>query len=173
MGVALSGTSDTRSETVKFDPAGWTLAWAEEFDRDGAPDPAWWEPEQGYVRNREAQYYTTGRRENARVEGGVLVIEARRDDWQGRPITSASLTTRGKRSFLYGRIEVRAKIPTGRGTAGGVDAGGQHAGGGLAGLRGDRYTGECRLRAGEDSRQHPLRGLQPHKTQRQGTGHHC
>ena len=116
VGVALSGTSDTRSETVKFDPAGWTLAWAEEFDRNGAPDPAWWEPEQGYVRNREAQYYTAGRRENARVEGGVLVIEARRDDWQGRTITSASLTTRGKRSFLYGRIEVRAKIPTGRGT---------------------------------------------------------
>ena len=113
---ALGGTSDTKSETVKFDPARWTLAWAEEFDRAGAPDPAVWEPEQGYVRNREAQYYTAERRENARVEGGVLVIEARRDDWQGRPITSASLTTRGKRSFLYGRIEVRAKIPTGRGT---------------------------------------------------------
>jgi beta-glucanase (GH16 family) len=113
---ALSGTSDAKSETVKFDPARWTLAWAEEFDRAGAPDPAVWEPEQGYVRNGEAQYYTAGRRENARVEGGVLVIEARRDDWQGRPITSASLTTMGKRSFLYGRIEVRAKIPTGRGT---------------------------------------------------------
>ncbi len=111
----LAGKSDSQSETVKFDPAKWVLVWADEFEREGAPDPAVWKPELGYVRNKEAQYYTR-RSENARLEKGVLVIEARRDEWEGKPITSASLTTKGTRSFLYGRIEVRAKIPTGSGT---------------------------------------------------------
>jgi beta-glucanase (GH16 family) len=112
----LSGQGATAVERVPFDPAKWTLAWADEFDRDGAPDPAAWAPETGYIRNHAAQYYTAGRPENARVEHGVLVIEARRDNWDGKPITSASLNTGGKRSFLYGRIAVRAKLPTGRGT---------------------------------------------------------
>ncbi|MFA6286748.1 MAG: glycoside hydrolase family 16 protein [Opitutaceae bacterium] len=112
----LSGDSDTKPQKVAFDPSRWTLVWADEFDRPGAPDPAVWTPEVGYVRNNEAQYYTRDRPENARVENGLLVIEARRDGWSGKPITSASLTTKGKHPFLYGRIAVRAKIPTGRGT---------------------------------------------------------
>lgn len=112
----LSGKSDSKSETVKFDLSKWRLVWVDEFERDGAPDATVWKPEVGYLRNKEAQYYTKGRRENARVEKGVLVIEARKDDWEGKPITSASLITQGTKSFLYGRIEVRAKIPTGRGT---------------------------------------------------------
>src|SRR5690242_20492118 len=50
----LSGTSDSKSETVKFDPAKWTLVWADEFEREGAPDAGVWRPEVGYVRNKEA-----------------------------------------------------------------------------------------------------------------------
>lgn len=73
----LAGTSDTKPEKVPFDPAKWSLAWADEFDQPGAPDPALWVQEKGYLRNGEKQYYTTGRPENARVENGVLVIEAR------------------------------------------------------------------------------------------------
>ena len=53
---------------------GWTLVWSDEFDRDGAPDPAKWNPEVGLLRNSELQYYTKDRRENARVENGMLVI---------------------------------------------------------------------------------------------------
>ena len=45
----------------------------------------------------------------------MLVIETRKDNFEGHPITSASLRTRGKASWLYGRIEVRAKLPTGKG----------------------------------------------------------
>lgn len=109
-------------------PPGWKLVWSDEFDRDGAPDPAKWNYEVGYIRNNEAQYYTENRRENARVENGHLVIEARGDayplskDHPGRKgrdaaeITSASLITDGKASWTYGRIEVRAKLPKGRGT---------------------------------------------------------
>ncbi|NQU55527.1 MAG: glycoside hydrolase family 16 protein, partial [Bacteroidetes bacterium] len=62
-----------------------------------------------------AQYYTQ-RPENARVENGKLIIEARKDNWETHSITSASLNTYGKQSILYGRIEVRAKLPTGIGT---------------------------------------------------------
>lgn len=108
----------TSSEQVKvpFDASKWTLVWADEFEKDGLPDPTKWSYEEGYIRNGEKQYYTKGRKENARVEGGKLVIEARKDNFEGKPITSASLHTNGKQSFLYGRIEARAKIPTGKGT---------------------------------------------------------
>jgi beta-glucanase (GH16 family) len=112
----------------------WKLAWSDEFDRDGLPDPAKWSYEEGFVRNRELQYYTTGRAENARVEKGYLIIEARKERfpnarfqagaperrWQQQreyaDYTSASLTTRGRAAWTYGRIEVRAKMPAGRGT---------------------------------------------------------
>jgi len=112
----LGGSSQSSIERVPFDPSRWELVWAEEFDRPGPPDARTWTHEEGYLRNQEAQFYTRDRKENARVENGKLVIEARRDHWQDKPITSASLTTQGKRSFLYGRIAVRAKIPTGLGT---------------------------------------------------------
>jgi len=93
---------------------GWTLVWHDEFDRPGLPDPAKWEYEVGRVRNHEAQYYTKARRENARVEDGMLVIEARKEPFAGAAYTSASLTSRA--DWTHGRIEMRAKIPTGRGT---------------------------------------------------------
>lgn len=94
----------------------WVLVWEDHFDVDGLPDPAVWNYEEGYIRNNEAQYYTRSRLENARIENGYLIIEARKDNWEGKPITSASLHTYGKKSMLYGRIEVRAKLPTGVGT---------------------------------------------------------
>ncbi len=112
--------------------ADWQLVWSDEFDRPGSPDPAKWTYEEGFVRNREEQFYTRERSENARVEKGHLVIEARRERYPNpayRPgatgnwnrsrefaeYTSASLTTRGLASWRYGRIEVRAQLPGGRG----------------------------------------------------------
>jgi beta-glucanase (GH16 family) len=94
-------------------PAG-TLIWADEFDGQGLPDAGRWDYEVGFVRNNERQYYTRGRSENARLEDGMLVIEARRERYEQADYTSASLTTRA--SWTYGRIEVRAKVPAGRGT---------------------------------------------------------
>jgi beta-glucanase (GH16 family) len=95
--------------------AAWTLAWADEFDRPGLPDASLWDYEEGYLRNQELQLYTRGRLENARVEDGSLVIEARREASGSAQYTAASLVTRGRRSILYGRVEVRAKLPRGRG----------------------------------------------------------
>ncbi|WP_297045766.1 glycoside hydrolase family 16 protein [Thermoflavifilum sp.] len=98
----------------------WQLVWHDEFDNQGLPDSSKWNYEVGYLRNHEKQYYTKARPENARVENGMLIIEARNDsayiDGAVRPITSASLVTKGKASWTYGRIEVRAKLPRGRGT---------------------------------------------------------
>ena len=112
----------------------WKLVWSDEFDKPGLPDPAKWGYEEGFLRNNEAQYYTRGRPENARVENGMLVIKARKEHFPnprylpgsaqtGRrnnrefaEYTSASLTTRGKTSWTHGRVEVRAKLPSGRGT---------------------------------------------------------
>jgi len=91
-----------------------TLVFADEFETPGSPDPARWGYDIGYIANDEKQYYTS-RSENARVEDGVLVIEARREPWQGYAYTSARLVTRGLFEFRYGRVEVRAKLPAGRG----------------------------------------------------------
>lgn len=91
------------------------LVWADEFDKEGAPDPEKWKPEVGMLRNNELQYYTANRKENARVEGGMLVLEARKEPWEKAGYTSASLTTAGKASWTCGRFEIRAKIPYGRG----------------------------------------------------------
>lgn len=91
------------------------LVWAEEFSVSGLPDPELWNYEVGFLRNQEAQYYTAGRSENARVESGCLMIESRKEDYAGAKYTSASVNTLGKREFFRGRIEVRAKIPTGVG----------------------------------------------------------
>ncbi len=108
----------TRQEAAKKKE--WKLVWSDEFNKAGLPDPAKWGYEEGYLRNQEKQYYTKARKENARVENGYLILEARNDsaliDGKQRPITSASLITKDKADWTYGRIEVRAMLPRGRGT---------------------------------------------------------
>jgi beta-glucanase (GH16 family) len=100
------------------DRPGRRLVWADEFDRPGLPDPSRWSYDVGGGGwgNQELQFYTAARLENARVEDGRLIIEARREDWQGRRYTSARLVTKGKGDWTYGRIEVRARLPAGRGS---------------------------------------------------------
>ena len=103
----------------------WRLVWSDEFDGEGRPDEATWSYEEGFVRNHEDQWYQA---ENAFLKDGLLIIEGRKERrpnptyqpdgryWgQQRPnieYTSACLHTRGKREFLYGRLEVCARIPT-------------------------------------------------------------
>ena len=103
------------SPTPSSGPAGWTLVFSDEFDTPGALDPAKWGYDLGYIANDEKQSYTS-RSENVRAEGGNLVIEGRKEAYQGYAYTSARVVTRGRFEFLYGRVEVRAKVPTGNGT---------------------------------------------------------
>lgn len=106
----------------------WKLVWHDEFDTDGQPDQSKWSYENGFVRNNEMQWYQAN---NAYCRDGLLIIEGRKEqhpnpwyvegstDWRNSrktyDYTSASLITRGKFSFLYGRLEVRAKMPVGHG----------------------------------------------------------
>lgn len=95
------------------------LVWSDEFDAPGAPADANWSynigrGENGWG-NGEAQYYTD-RSENVRVEDGVLKITALREDFSGAQYTSARIVSEDKFEFTYGRVDVRAKLPTGGGT---------------------------------------------------------
>jgi beta-glucanase (GH16 family) len=118
---------------VRLQTDGWKLIWSDEFDRPGLPDPSKWTYEEGFIRNNELQFYTRNRPENARVENGLLMIEARKENWRNpsydpqRPerswrfsreaadYTSASLVTQGIAEWKYGRVEVRARLPRGKG----------------------------------------------------------
>ncbi|MDR1120458.1 MAG: family 16 glycosylhydrolase [Dysgonamonadaceae bacterium] len=109
--------------------ADWKLIWSEEFNDEGKLDVARWNYEHGFVRNHELQWY---QEDNACCKNGLLVIEARKEqvknphyqpgekNWRNSrkqaDYTSASVNTRGKMEFQYGRVEVRAKIPTGGGS---------------------------------------------------------
>lgn len=105
------------ASTVSCGEPGMKLVWADEFNEAGMPDTTKWGYEVGNVRNREWQYYTYARPENVQVADGMLTITARKDDgFQFSRYTSASLTTRETFQFTYGKVVVRAKIPTGRGT---------------------------------------------------------
>jgi len=102
---------------------GLKLVWADEFNKEGKPDPANWRFERGFVRNEELQWY---QHDNAWCENGFLIIEGRREikpnprfkegsvDWRSKPeniqYTSSSINTSGKHSWQYGRFEMRGKI---------------------------------------------------------------
>ena len=95
----------------------WRLVWQDEFNGSGLPDPNKWgyDTGNGGWGNNELQNYTANRTENARQENGNLVIEARRDWYNGIEYSSARLVSRNKGDWKYGRIEVKAKIPLGQG----------------------------------------------------------
>ena len=100
------------------------LVWADEFNSNGKPDPVFWSFEEGFKRNHELQWYQSG---NAHCKDGVLVIEAKQEKrkspvyeagsthWarsrEHIEVTSSSINTAGKKEFLYGRFEVKARIP--------------------------------------------------------------
>jgi beta-glucanase (GH16 family) len=94
------------------------LVWQDEFNYTGLPDSTKWNYDTGGGGwgNNELEYYTAKRPENARVENGMLIIEARKENWNNREYTSARLVTKGKGDWKYGRIDVRARLPKGVGT---------------------------------------------------------
>ena len=97
----------------------WKLVWSDEFNGSTIDASKWSLAVNGNGGgNNELQYYTN-RSENARVENGHLVIEARKEQFTGqdgtRQYTSARLDSRGKGDWLYGRLEARMKLPQGQG----------------------------------------------------------
>src|SRR5438046_1963079 len=93
----------------------WQLVWHDEFDNPVLDAGKWVrETEGGGWGNGELEFYTD-RVENARIEGGNLIIEARREKFSNRDYTSARLKTQGLGAWRYGRIEARIQIPRGQG----------------------------------------------------------
>ncbi|MCC7495108.1 MAG: glycoside hydrolase family 16 protein [Fimbriimonadaceae bacterium] len=124
--VGQAPEDPARLPVTSIDPVpGHELVWHDEFDGDGAPDPARWNFENGFVRNNEAQWYQP---QNATVRGGLLVIEGRRErvpnpryeagsgDWRRQrefaEWTSSSLNTWGKFAWPLDRVQivVRARL---------------------------------------------------------------
>jgi hypothetical protein len=107
------GTGNTGSGTNT------TLVWEENFNDDGAPCGTTWNFELGNGGNGwgngEQQFYTDSPT-NIVVEGGVLKITARAEEFNGSEYTSGRITTKDKFEFTYGKVEARAKLPTGGGT---------------------------------------------------------
>lgn len=110
---------------------GWKLVWSDEFNKDGPLDSSVWGYETGYARNEEAQWYQP---DNAICKDGCLVIEAKKEQnrtrknpyyeagsnawpkkWEFVEYTSSSVNTAGKKDFLYGRFEIKARIPVAKG----------------------------------------------------------
>ncbi|NOU61765.1 glycoside hydrolase family 16 protein [Marinifilum sp. JC070] len=107
------------------EPLGYQLIWSDEFSKEGKPDKRYWSYENGFVRNKELQWYQP---DNANVKDGVLIIEGRHEriknkgykendpSWKKNRMyaeySSACIITRNKFSFQYGIMEVRARIDT-------------------------------------------------------------
>ena len=91
--------------------------WSDEFDYTGKPAPNKWgyDTGGGGWGNKELQYYTDAL-SNARVAEGKLIITARKEKKDNRDYTSARLVTKNKGDWTYGRFEVKARQPRGRGT---------------------------------------------------------
>jgi beta-glucanase (GH16 family) len=89
--------------------------WQDEFNYTGQPDSTKWSHNVGGHGwgNNELQYYTNQHLKNARVANGQLIIEAHKENYQQNKYTSARLVT--KANWQYGTIQVKAKIPGGRG----------------------------------------------------------
>ncbi len=93
-----------------------TPVWSDEFSSDGSPDANKWSYDIGGNGwgNNELQYYTDG--SNAAISTGILKITAKRENYLGKQYTSARMVTKNKADWLYGRFEISAKLPKGRGT---------------------------------------------------------
>jgi len=119
--ICCSHSSLSNLPGQQIPPAGpttWQMVWNDEFNNTGFPDSTKWGYDVGGNGwgNHELEYYTGKRMENARVENGNLIVEAIKEPWQGMNYTSARLLSKNKGEWQYGKIEVRAKLPKGRGT---------------------------------------------------------
>ena len=92
-----------------------TLVWSDEFNGTSV-DTTNWTFETGVGMNgwgnQELEYYRT---ENATVSNGMLLIQAKKENYRGSGYTSSRLKTQGKKEFQYGRFEARVKLPYGQG----------------------------------------------------------
>lgn len=113
------GCVNTKTNKKEVVQKQYQLVWSDEFDYSGLPDSTKWSFDtRGNATgwgNDEDQFYTSKRLANAEVKDGKLFINALNDDFEGHKYTSARLVTRGKGDWLYGKFEISARLPEGRG----------------------------------------------------------
>lgn len=118
--ITENGTNLTTSNTGYTTPIsypGYTLVWNDEFSGSSL-DPNFWNQEVGNGSNgwgnNELEYYTNSTK-NTFLSNGNLIIEARKEPIGGFNYSSGRMTTQGKKSFTFGRIDMRAKLPVSKG----------------------------------------------------------
>ena len=164
MGVIVTqdGTNLATENTGYITPAtypGYTLAWSDEFSGTDV-DVAAWNMEIGNGSsgwgNNELEYYTNSPK-NLFVSNGNLIIEARRETIDRFNYTSARITTQAKKHFKFGRIDIRAKLPVGKGIWPALWMLGENISiCRMACMRGNRYYGTGRYLSCESHRNHAL-----------------
>lgn len=107
-------------QNISTKTSNYKLIWHDEFDYIGLPDSTKWSFDTignsyGWG-NNEKQYYTFAKPENIFAKNGILTINAVKDSIERKEYTSARIITNRKGDWLYGRFEIRAKLPAGRGT---------------------------------------------------------
>ncbi|MCQ2209474.1 MAG: glycoside hydrolase family 16 protein [Paludibacteraceae bacterium] len=90
-----------------------SVSWEEEFDEDGMPNESIWNIENKLCKTELQDYQKAYK--NSYCKDGVLHITCTKEESRGRNCVSARMNTQGKKGFLYGKIEVRAKVPVGKG----------------------------------------------------------
>lgn len=115
----LTSEDEPSDDEATVDVTYSNLIWSDEFDTDGAPDTANWTYDIGTGTdgwgNNESQYYTD-RADNIAVSEGTLKITAKTESYEGSEYTSARILTKDLFEFTYGRVDIRAKLPSGGGT---------------------------------------------------------
>jgi beta-glucanase (GH16 family) len=108
--------TDNTGYSTPLSYPGYTLTWSDEFSETSL-DPSVWNQEIGNNNgwgNNELEYYTNSSK-NTFVSNGNLIIEARKEAMSGFNYSSARLTTQNKKTFKFGRIDIRAKLPVSKG----------------------------------------------------------
>ncbi|SER67989.1 Glycosyl hydrolases family 16 [Gracilibacillus ureilyticus] len=96
----------------KYKEDGWTLLWNEEFDQPQSLKSNWNIENWAAEKNNELQFYTP---DNVSVNNGNLHLISKKEEYHGRQYTSGAIHSKDKFYFQYGKVEIRAKLPTGQG----------------------------------------------------------
>ncbi|GGM23583.1 hypothetical protein GCM10011351_06710 [Paraliobacillus quinghaiensis] len=100
------------NDISNFERDKWQLIWHDEFEGKLLDHSKWLTEDWAAEKNNELQYYSP---ENVKVENGFLKLISKKEKFKGRDYTSAAVHTKDKFDFLYGKVEMRAKLPDGQG----------------------------------------------------------
>jgi beta-glucanase (GH16 family) len=132
--MAACGHSEVAEPGLQVSDGNWQLVWQDEFEGDALDTNVWNRIADCWGGGNEERQCYTARAENIALDNGRLVITAREEEFAGRAFpetggpadgdpdaratrsfTSGKLTTQGNASWLYGRFEIRARLPQGQG----------------------------------------------------------